>query len=100
MNRTEQQNKALHKYFAMVAKEMTDAGYSDLMHFMSKPVEVPITQDNFKEMIWKKVQKAMLGRESTTELETPEVDQVYQVISRHLATSFNITTPFPSEDEL
>lgn len=77
---------------------MSDAGYHDMRHFMSKEVEIPITDVMFKEFIWRQVQVAMTGKKSTTKLDKADVDKVYQVISRHLATEFGINVPFPSEE--
>lgn len=95
---TDQQRRAVHKYLRLVAQDMNDAGYSDLTHFLTKPCEIPITMENLKAIVWKPVQKAMLGRESTEKLSKLEVDIVYQVISRHLSENYDITTPFPTED--
>lgn len=41
----------------------------------------------------------MTEKESTTDLETTEPSQIYEVLSRHLATKLGVTIPpWPSEE--
>ncbi len=98
--RTQAQNNAIHKYCDMVAQDMTDAGYTDLRDFLTQPFEIPIIRDTVKKMIWHKVQFALTGKESSKDLAPSEVDFVYQVMSKHLAETKQITTEFPSKERL
>ncbi len=97
MNRTSQQNRALHKYLAMLSDALNDAGL-DIQHTLSKPLELPWNERLAKDLIWRQVQIAHTGKESTTELETKEVDEVYRIIDRHMAQTHGISVPFPNED--
>ena len=90
--RTPLQNKALHKYFQMVADDMNAAGY-DAQQVISLPIS--LTGAIVKDQIFKPIMTAMQEKDSTTELETGDVDKVVQVMQRALAEKFTITTPFP-----
>lgn len=98
--RTNQQSKAIHKYLTMVADELINQGQT--MQNVVKKIrraEITPTTVSIKEIVWKPLQKALLGKDSTTELTTAEVTKVYKVMSMWLAKEFNISLPFPSEEE-
>lgn len=97
--RTLQQNKALHKYFMMVAKRLNDAGL-DMRRVLKPEISIPWETPSVKEHIWKPVQEAMLKKQSTKELTTDEVTKVYEVVNRFLAENHGITEPFPSIEQL
>lgn len=94
--RTLQQNKALHKYFELLADSLNEAGL-DMKKVIT--VDVPWSPDTVKQWLWKPVQKAQLLKESTTELTTAEVDKVYETVNRLMAEKFEIHVPFPSGEE-
>ena len=93
--RSTQQNRALHKYLTMLADALNDAGL-DVQHTLSKPLELPWNERLAKELVWRQVQIACTGKESTTELDTREVDEVYRIIDRHMAQTHGISVAFPS----
>lgn len=94
--RTTLQNAALHKYCSLLAEALNDAGY-DMRRTIKPELEIPWNGDTVKEHLWKSIQKAMLGKESTTKLETGEVSQVYETLSRHMSGKFGVTVPFPDK---
>ena len=94
-SRTSQQNKALHKYLGMLVKQLNDSGL-DMKKVIKEEVDIPWSVDSAKDYLWRPVQKAVLGKESTTDLNTADVNEVYTALSRHLSEKFNITTPFPT----
>lgn len=97
--RTLTQNKAIHKYFAMLADSLNNAGY-DVRKAMRHDVAIPWTDKLVKELIWRKVQKAMFEVDSTTKLDTSQVSEVYEVINRHTAESFCVSVAFPEKERL
>ena len=97
MTRTSQQNRALHKYLQMLSDALNDAGL-DVQHTLSKPIELPWNEHLAKELLWRQVQVACTGKESTTELDKFEVTEIYQIIDRHLAQTHGISVAFPSQD--
>lgn len=92
--RTLAQNNAMHKFFEMLANDLNNAGL-DMRRTLKPGVDIPWTPATVKTHLWKPIQDAMLEKESTTELTTKEVNQVYEVLIRHLGEKFNITTEFP-----
>lgn len=94
------QNSAIHAYLELVAKELVNQGQTmqDVVKVITK-VEITPTKENVKEIIWREIQKVMFGKKSTTELTTAEVDKIYQVMSMFLAREFDISIPFPSEEQ-
>lgn len=98
-SRTNQQNKALHKYLELVAEELDRNGHSmqDVLSH-AKNVEIRPTKNALKEVIWRPIQQVMFNKGSTTELSTGEVDRVYEVMNKWLGENFAIHIPFPSDD--
>jgi len=100
--RTLLQNSALHKYCALVAEALNDAGFS-VQRVMEniKKAEVEWTMLSVKEIIWRNFQIALLEKKSTTELETNEVSKVYRNIDYWLSTKVGIESiPFPSIENI
>jgi len=52
--------------------------------------------DSVKDVLWRPIQIAMFDKESTTQLETNEVSQVYEQLAKHLAENLNINQSFPN----
>lgn len=92
--RTNQQNKAMHKFFELLANDLNGAGL-DMKRTLKESIDIPWTPVTVKEWLWRPVQDAMLEKESTTELTPKEVNQVYETLIRHLSEKFCITTEFP-----
>lgn len=97
--RTNQQNKALHVLFGLLANELNDRGL-DMRKTLKPGVEIPWQAAGVKEHLWKPVMKAQLHKYSTTEMTTKEIDQVFDTINRHLGTQFGISLNFPSVQDL
>jgi len=96
--RTQRQNRAMHKLFRELSQQMNEQGLT-LQQVLRTDVETMMTPKLVKEVIWRPVQKAMYGKESTTQLTTDEVDKVFDVINKHLG-KHGIHVPFPSIETL
>lgn len=94
--RTTPQNSSIHLYCDMVAQELNNAGL-DMQIALKLGVNVPWTMETVKAIIWKPIQQAQLGKESTTQLETTEVSKVYETINRFLGER-GVHVPFPSRN--
>lgn len=100
--RTPPQNRAIHKWFDMVAEFFNDLGL-DMQAVLKPGTEIPWTRESVKSMIWHPVQVAMFpdavdkdGKPSTAALEKAHVSQIEQVISRHIAQTQGVELPaFP-----
>ena len=97
MKRTAQQNKAIHCYFRLLAAALNDAGY-DMKRVLKQSVDIPWTEDSVKRHLWKPIQDAMIGKMSTTQLETFDVSEVYDCLNRHTASKLAVSVAFPEED--
>jgi len=97
--RTIQQNKALHLYFSLLADAFNEAGL-DMKAVLKPSVDIPWSKDSVKEFIWKPIQELQVGKKSTTQLNTKEIDKIWETINRHIAEKFGITEPFPSIEEI
>lgn len=97
--RTTLQNKALHLYFQMLGDSLNEAGL-DMRKVLEPGVEIPWNKDMVKNYLWRPIQQAQIGKESTTELETQEIDQVFETLNRHLADKFGVHIPWPSIEEI
>lgn len=95
--RTLTQNGSLHLYCKILAKALNDAGL-DMQTVLAEGTSIPWSESKVKTDIWKVVQFAALGKESTAKLETHEVSQVYDVINRHISQTFGVFVPFPNRN--
>lgn len=97
--RTLPQNSAMHKYFGLVAGELNGGGYS-VQTILAEAFDRQWWADGVKELLWRPIQKIVVEKDSTTELERDEVDKVYEPLNHHLSEKFGIYVPFPSKQEL
>lgn len=95
--RTNKQNDSIHLFFDLLAKALNDGGYG-VKETLRHDIDIPWTPELIKLLIWKKVQKAMFDKKSTTQLDTSEVSQVYETINKHLAETIGVSVPFPSNE--
>lgn len=95
--RTNQQSRALHLLFKELAVELNSRGL-DLRAVLKPGIEIPWDERLVKEHLWKPLQEVMLGKESTTELTTAEVNKVWEVLDRHLLQKHEINMRFPSKE--
>lgn len=93
--RTDLQNKALHVLFNMLARELNDAGL-DMRKTLKPGIDIPWNPKTVKDFLWRPVMKAQLGILSTTELNTKNIDEVFETLARHLGQKFGIELDFPS----
>ena len=93
--RTLTQNSSIHKYCAMLSEAFNEAGL-DMQTVLAEGTSIPWSEAKVKEDIWRTVQIAALGKKSTTELNTNEVSQVYDIVNRHISQTFGVFVPFPN----
>ena len=97
--RTAQQNRAMHLYFRLLAERLNEAGL-EMKKVLKPTIDIWWTDKNVKEYLWRPIQKALLVKKSTTELDTSEVSKVHDVLNRHLSEKFGEGVDFPSWEEL
>jgi len=96
---SDQQRKSMHLLFTFVAKEYDAAGYG-LMKLLEEfpTIDVPVNSKHVKE-IWRAAQLEHTGKESTNDLTTQEINEVFDIFNRHVALA-GIHVPFPSLETL
>ena len=97
--RTLTQNRALHLLFTFWADELNGAGY-DMRKTLKPGIDIPWNGKTVKEFLWRPIMTTQLGKKSTTELTTKEIDEVFDTINRHLGERFGLHVAFPSIDTL
>lgn len=97
--RTNQQNKALHKYFELLSDALNEKGL-DFNKIFKRPQSLMITPVLVKELMWRPVQKALFGKVSTKDLEKQSnIDMVYDVINKKVS-EWGVYVPFPDKEFL
>lgn len=93
--RTVRQNKALHVLFGLLATTLNDNGL-DMRKTLKPSVEIPWSAQGVKEYLWRPIQRAQTTKNSTTQLTTKEIDEIFDTLNKHLGEKFGVHIPFPS----
>ena len=94
MKRSDQQNKALHLWFRLVADELAKHDFD----FRDIKIELEPTEHLVKEYMWKPVEYAVTGQKSTKDLDKVDVSVIYDIINKALGEKLGIHVPFPEEN--
>jgi hypothetical protein len=101
--RTSQQNKALWKFFELLADELNLAGL-DMRKVLKPTYNIPWTKQSIHDHIWLPIQKALFGTDSTKFLhKQQQIDKIHQVIMREIGEKHHIEYiefPYDSEKNL
>lgn len=93
--RSNKMNRCLHKYCRDLGEALNDAGL-DMKTVLNDEVEIPWNEYMVKEFLWKGIQKAMTGEDSTTSPSDLMYTQIYKVLDRHIAAKHGISVSWPS----
>ena len=96
-NRTDQQNRALHLYFTLLADALNDAGF-DMKKTIRKDVDIAWSGISVKEYLWRPIQKTYLQEKSTTRLKTGDIDKIYDILNKIIGERTGVHISFPSID--
>jgi len=96
--RTPTQNNCIHAYCELLAGDLNRAGHERVITspVLNEPLHVLWSKDTVKSDIWIRVQEATTGKKHSSKLTTTEASTVYEIIARHMAQTFGITTPWPT----
>jgi hypothetical protein len=98
--RTSQQNRAMHKWFELLAEALNDAGF-DIKTTIRQDLDIPWTATTIKELLWRPIQKVYKRKQSTTQLQTKDIDAIYDIINREIGQRTGIDVPpFPSTEQM
>ena len=95
--RTYRQNRSLHLFFTELANALNEAGL-DMRKTLKPDVEIPWNSQSVKEHLWRPIQQAMTGKKSTTEMNTVDPSEIYEVLNRHLGEKFCLHVPWPHDE--
>ena len=93
LTRTGKQNDAIHAYCREVASIMAAHGM-DMKSVIKEGVPIEPTMYLIKDYMWRPIQKAVTGVESTRKISPLEVNEIYEVLSRLLVEKYSIDVPF------
>ena len=101
MKRTLPQNNSLHKYCTDLATELDAAGFEqrEVFEQFKASFTIPWTMDAIKN-IFKQVAKAMYDVDSTTKLNTVQMQKVYQVVDARISEITSIRCEWPSSESM
>lgn len=97
--RSSQQNRAMHKFFTIIADELNNIGATFIYEFGKETIEIPYTSELIKETLWKPIQKALFNKDSTSEITTEEINKVIDVITLKFG-EMGIPIMFPNKFDL
>jgi hypothetical protein len=80
--RTNPQNASIRVFDKLLADELNAKGYTVklVLDKMKTGAEVPWTPSSTHELLWKVMQKALTGKESSTELDTVQPSDIHQTL--------------------
>ena len=94
--RTKKQNNSIHLYCTMLAEIFNNSGL-DQKVILGQEAFIPWDTKSVKEKIWHSFQKSLFEKESTSDLETHEVSQVYDYMAKYLSEAFDVQLDFPEK---
>lgn len=98
--RTGQQNRSLHLFCKQLSDALNLAGL-EMKVVLKGDTQIWWTADAVKEYLWRAIQKAKYGKESTTDLaRDEEITEIHKDLMRILGEKHGIEyIPFPSREE-
>jgi hypothetical protein len=85
-------------WLSQIAKALNDAGY-DMKRTLKPHIEIPWNKERAKDHLWDPVQKIISYEDSSTDLNRQQVNEIQEVIARHLAQTTGVSVPFPKKHE-
>jgi len=95
--RTDQQRKAIEVLCCAYADKLNQAGYDVPTVLAKKVIPVSWTQKAVKDYLFKAIAKAMYNVTTTTKLNINEVSEVHKHLDVWMDKEFNVSVPFPSD---
>ena len=98
--RTSRQNASLHLYFTFISEELNEMGIQyQYTGISGNTFELRYTTDLVKEFIWRPIQIALFKIESTTKINTLQINEIIDVITKFFGDK-GIVMEFPSIETL
>jgi len=94
--RTIQQNKSIHKGCSDVANVLIENGIS--LNKLIKNLEVRPSMESIKD-IFRSIAESKYGIKSTADLQSNQIDSVWEDLIKAVSETTGIFIPFPSKEE-
>lgn len=91
------QNRALHLYCQHLADALNAAGL-DFRTMIKEEIDVPWTMELVKDHLWRPIQKAVTGEDSTVKPERGEYSKIYDVLNKHLGEKKGLFVAWPTRE--
>lgn len=100
LTRTAKQNRAMHLLFTFIATELNELGLEfNYTGLKGSNMSTRYTPHLVKEFFWRPIQVALFDIESTTKIDTKQMNEITDVISKFFAER-GVVLEFPSIDQL
>lgn len=98
MTRTVKQQAAIEVYCRLVAEALNEQGIT-FAAFFKQGFNVPWSQEIVKDNIWRVMQRAVVEKESTKDIDRQEVVEIYDHLNLKLSEKFGIHIPWPVKED-
>ena len=98
-NRSSQQNRALHKYYSLLAEELNSAGF-DMRKTIKQDIDISWSGLSVKNYLWRPIQKVFLQEQSTAKLKKGDIDKIYDILNKIIGERTGVYIPFPCRDNM
>ena len=95
--RTTLQNRALHKFFKIISDALNEQGNEFIFTGLKGNISTMYTSEIVKNHIWKVVQVGLFNVESTTKINTKQINRISDVLIKHLGEN-GIIVDFPRDE--
>lgn len=97
--RTNQQNRALHKFFSMISECLNEIG-EEFVYKGLKGQEMALsyTPKIVKDFFWRPIQLTLFGFDSTTKLKSEEMNRIIDIIVKFFGDK-GVVVEFPHIDK-
>ena len=96
------QRGSLNLFCEQLGQSLNDAGHS-VPHVLAQSkrycVDMPWTQHLVKELLWKRIQFALTGIESSEKIAS-HLTVVFDTVNKSMGETFGVHVPFPSNEEI
>jgi len=98
--RTCTQNRAMHKYFELVAEALNAGGYTKIAVLAFLKKTMPWSKESVKDDIWRNIMIAVGLGDKTSKLKSNEITKVYEYANQFITERLKMESiPFPKKEE-
>ena len=95
--RTSLQNSSLHLYFTLISEQLNESGQTfNYKGVRGNIFEVKYTSEIVKNFIWRPIQISLFKIKSTTKINTTQINEIVDILSKHFGERFGFYVAFPN----